>query len=164
MIIALLGMLFLVGSEAGQHLQVNRGDLLAIAASGFYAAYLLATQRARATVDTLTFMAVSVSAGILVLLVVNLLRHAQLTGYSAQTWLALLGLGVISHLSGVLGISYALGHLRAAPVAVSMLAQVVVTAILSMPLLGEGLYTNQIIGGLLVLGGIYFVNQRREQP
>jgi drug/metabolite transporter (DMT)-like permease len=83
-----------------------------------------------------------------------------LTGFSHQTWLALAGLGLISQLGGWLAINYALGHLSAAPVSVCLLGQTVVTALVSMPLLGEYLRANQISGGVLVLTGIYFASQR----
>lgn len=41
-----------------------------------------------------------------------------------------------------------------------LLAQPVITALLSIPLLGELLRVRQIIGGGLVLAGIYLVNRR----
>ena len=66
----------------------------------------------------------------------------------------------MSHLGGYLAINYALGHLRATSVSVSLLGQPVLTALLSIPLLGELLSVQQIIGGTLVLAGIYLVNRR----
>jgi drug/metabolite transporter (DMT)-like permease len=45
---------------------------------------------------------------------------------------------------------------------VGLLGQAVVTALLSMPLLGEYLSMNQIIGGALVLVGIYLVNRQAK--
>jgi drug/metabolite transporter (DMT)-like permease len=99
-------------------------------------------------------------ASIATLLVLNLAMGTALTGFSPRAWMALAGLGLISQLGGWLAINYALGHLRAAPVSVCLLAQTVVTALVSMPLLGEYLRANQISGGVLVLAGIYFVTQR----
>lgn len=158
--IALIGMATIVGADAWQTMSFNTGDLLAIVASFMYAAYMLTTQKARAGVDTLTFNAVYMLTAMFILLALNLGLGSTLTGFSAQTWLALLGLGLISQVLGWLAINYALGHLRAAPVSVSLLGQPVVTAILGIFLLGEGLGINQLIGGFLVLGGIYLVNRR----
>ena len=157
--LALAGMMWLVGGDAFRHLSMSYGNLLAVGASVFYAAYILATQRARARVDLLTFMAVSTLSSVLLLLLLNLALGTALTGFPARTWLALAGLGLISQLGGWLAINYALGHLRAAHVSVCLLAQTVVTALLSMPILGEYLKANQVIGGLLVLAGIYSVTQ-----
>jgi drug/metabolite transporter (DMT)-like permease len=72
-------------------------------------------------------------------------------------------MGLVSQLGGWLGINYALGHLRAAPVSVCLLAQVIVTALVAMPLLGEYLRANQVVGGILVLAGIYFVIRGTEK-
>ena len=158
--IAMVGMALIVGGDAWRQLSFNRGDLLAIGASLFYAAYLLTTERVRSRVDTLTFMTLSVVSCIGSLFPMSLLLGVRLTGYSHQTWLALVGLGLVSQLGGWLAISYALGHLSAAPVSVGLLGQAVVTALLSMPLLGEYLNMNQVIGGVLVLAGIYLVNRQ----
>jgi drug/metabolite transporter (DMT)-like permease len=158
--IAMVGMALIVGGDAWRQLSFNRGDLLALGASLFYAAYLLTTERVRSRVDTLTFMTLSVVSCIGSLFPMSLLLGVPLTGYSDQTWLALVGLGLVSQLGGWLAISYALGHLSAAPVSVGLLGQAVVTALLSMPLLGEYLSMNQVIGGVLVLVGIYLVNRQ----
>lgn len=159
--LSLLGMAFIVGSGGWRELNFNHGDLLCIGASMFYAAYLLTTQKARVANDTLTFMTVSVVAGTLLLLILNLCLGLPLTGFSARSWWALVGLGLISHLAGWLAINYALGHLKASAVSVSLLGQAVVTALLSIPLLGEVLGFTQTVGGLLVLSGIYLVNSRK---
>ena len=73
--------------------------------------------------------------------------------------MALVGLGPVSQLGGWLGINYALGHLHAAPVSVWLLGQVVVTALAAMPLLGEYLNVNQLVGGVLILLGMIFVTR-----
>ncbi|UFS69407.1 DMT family transporter [Geomonas sp. RF6] len=161
--LSLIGMALIVGPNALRELTFNRGDLLSIGASIFYAAYLLTTQKARGASDTLTFMTISVIAGAALLLVVNLALGLPLTGFSPRSWWALAGLGLVSHLVGWLAINYALGHLKASSVSVSLLGQAVVTALLSIPVLGETLGATETIGGVLVLGGIYLVNSRKEK-
>jgi drug/metabolite transporter (DMT)-like permease len=160
--LSLLGMALIVGVDALRAVTMNKGDLLSIAASVFYAAYLLTTQKARMASDTVTFMTVSVVSGALLLWVANLCLGFPLLGFSLRTWWALAGLGLFSHLVGWLAINYALGHLKASSVSVSLLGQAVVTALLSIPILGETLRLGQIVGGTLVLGGIYLVNSRKR--
>jgi len=165
LLLALVGMVILVGAMSGHEVHLQFGDLLAGISSFFYAAYLLIAQRARRGVDTLTFMAWSLVPSILILLALNLAMGTALGGYSKKTWLALLALGLVSHMIGWLALNYALGHLRAAPVSVSLLAQSIVTALASIPILGESLSHHQIAGGVVVLGGIYLANQRNKtQP
>lgn len=160
LVIAVLGMSVLVGLNSWMTLKFNIGDMLAVGASVFYAAYLLTTQRARNSVDTVTFMVISIFTSVIVLLVICIIMGYPLTGFSSKTWMSLTALGLITHLSGWLCINYALGHLRAAPVSVSLLGQVIVTAVFSIPILGEGISVEQIAGGMLVLTGIYFANKR----
>jgi drug/metabolite transporter (DMT)-like permease len=84
---------------------------------------------------------------------------APLSGFGAKTWFALMGLGLISQLGAYLGLAYALGHLPATVTSVGLLAQVPLTAILAVPLLGEPLTTPYLAGGALVLAGIYVVTR-----
>ena len=78
-------------------------------------------------------------------------------GVLDRTWLALLGLGLISQLGAYLGLAYALGHLPATITSVGLLAQVPLTALLAVPLLAEPLTRHCLAGGALVLAGIYIV-------
>jgi drug/metabolite transporter (DMT)-like permease len=67
--------------------------------------------------------------------------------------------------TGWLAINYALGHLPAAVVSPTLLAQPVLTAIIAVPLLGQAMGPQQILGGAVALSGIYLLNRgfaRRE--
>jgi drug/metabolite transporter (DMT)-like permease len=135
------------------------GDLMALAASVFFAAYLITTQRVRETMDTLTFNTLAIAGSIATLLVVCLALDLPMSGYSTRTWLALAGLGVVSQLGAYYALVYALGHLPATITSVGLLAQVPCTALLAALLLGEPLTAIQIAGGAIVLAGIYVVNR-----
>ncbi len=160
LVVALAGMVLVVSGGTRQLASLNYGDILAVAASFFYGLYFLVTQRVRAGMDTLTFLTLSVTSSVVLLFAMCLVLGAPLGGFSTRTWAALVALGLLSHLGGYLAINYALGHLRATSVSVSLLGQPVITALLSIPLLGELLSIQQIIGGALVLAGIYLVNRR----
>jgi drug/metabolite transporter (DMT)-like permease len=92
-------------------------------------------------------------------LVVNLITHEPLFGFPLHSYLALLALGIISQVVGWLAINYALGHLPAAIVSATLLAQPVLTAIFAVMFLGEALAPLQLLGGLVALAGIYLVNR-----
>ncbi len=136
------------------------GALMALAAAGFFAAYLLATEHVREEMDTLTFSTLAIVGSVATVLVVCLALDMPLAGFSSTTWMALLGLGLISQLGAYLALTYALGHLPATVTSVGLLAQVPFTAILAVPLLGEPLTLPYLIGGALVLTGIYVVTAR----
>ncbi len=134
------------------------GALMSIGAAAFFAAYLLTTEHVREEMDTLTFSTIAVGGSVITLLVVCMVVGAPLSGFSMRTWAALLGLGLISQLGAYLGLAYALGHLPATVTSVGLLAQVPLTAILAVPLLGEPLTIPYLAGGALVLAGMYVVN------
>ena len=160
--IALIGMATIVGGNAIQELHFNVGDLLAIGASFLYATYMLITQKARENVDTLTLNLLTMVACIVILLPVIVLFRQPLAGFSPRTWLALVGLGLVPQFIGWLAINYAMGHLPAARISVTLLGQSVITAILGIVFLNELLSFADLVGGLLVLSGIYLVNQRMQ--
>lgn len=157
--LALAGMGIIVGKDVLAHSSLGGGDLLAMSAGVAYAGYLLSTQRIRAKMDTLSSLFIPSLVGIAVLLAFNLALHRPLWGFSAHAYLALLALGLISQLVGWLAINYALGHLPASIVSATLLAQPVLTALFAVPLLGEPLTSNQILGGAVALAGIYLVNR-----
>jgi drug/metabolite transporter (DMT)-like permease len=136
-----------------------KGDILALSCAAFWAAYMLTAERVRAHMDTLTFSTLAIVGSVLTLLVVCLLLDVPLTGYSGRTWGALFGLGLISQLAAYFALVYALGHLPATLTSVGVLAQVPLTALLAVPMLGEPISRAQMAGGVLVLAGIYVVNR-----
>lgn len=159
LIIALLGMSVIVGWDVISQSPLSAGDLLAMLAGVFYAGYLLTTQRIRAKMDTLPSLWVASATGTILLLAFILATGQALVGYSLNAYMALLGLGLISQLVGWLAINYALGHMPASVVSVTLLTQPILTALFAVPLLKESLETHQIVGGLIALGGIFLVNR-----
>lgn len=135
------------------------GNALALAASVFFAAYLIVTERVRRSMDTLTFNALAIAGSIAALLAIALWLGVPLTGFSARTWLAFAGLGLVSQLAAYYALVYALGPLPATITSVGLLAQVPCTALLAWLLLGEPLTGVQMAGGAVVLAGIYVVNR-----
>jgi drug/metabolite transporter (DMT)-like permease len=133
------------------------GAFMAIAAAVFFAGYLLATEHVREEMDTLTFSTLAIVGSVVTVLVVCVALGMPLSGYSPRTWVALLGLGLISQLGAYLALTYALGHLPATVTSVGLLAQVPLTALLAVPFLGEPVTTPYLAGGALVLVGIYVV-------
>jgi drug/metabolite transporter (DMT)-like permease len=159
-ILSLIGCVLLVSAHLDTTVAAGTlfGDVIAIVASVFFAAYLLTTERVRIAMDTLTFNTLAIIGSVVTLSAICIALGFPLTGYPSRTWLALAGLGLISQLGAYYALVYALGHLPATVTSVSLLAQVPGTAILAMLLLGEPLSTAQIAGTAIVLAGIYIVN------
>jgi drug/metabolite transporter (DMT)-like permease len=161
MAIAVAGMAVIVGPDVfgAQHADVGIGDALALAAGISYAMYLTVTQRVRARMDTLASLWIPGFTGTILLLIFCLVTHQTLWGFSSGAWLSLVGLGLISQALGWMSINYALGHLPASVVSVTLLGQPVLTAILAVPLLSQPIGSMQMLGGAMALTGIYLVNR-----
>jgi drug/metabolite transporter (DMT)-like permease len=157
--LALAGGVIVVSQDLRAGANFGYGDGLAVLASVFYASYMLNTQHSRRSLGTLSFMWLSVLGSTVVLLATCLALGLPLWGFSTPTYAALIGAGLISQVGGYLAINYALGHLPAPLVSVTLLGQPVVTALLAVPLLAEGLSLEQAVGGIIVLAGIYLANR-----
>jgi drug/metabolite transporter (DMT)-like permease len=138
------------------------GDVLAITASVFFAAYLIVTERVRQSMDTLTFNALAMAGSVAALFIIGASLGLPLAGFSTRTWMALTGLGLISQLVAYYALVYALGHLPATITSVGLLAQIPCTAALAWILLGEPLGAAQLAGGAVVLVGIYVVTREER--
>jgi drug/metabolite transporter (DMT)-like permease len=166
--LTLSGATLVLGSDFIYRPQLNRGNFLALGSSLFYAAYFLTTQRGRERFPALVYIFLVTATASLVLLGINLAGAQPLSGFAPSTYLAFLGAGLISQVIGYFSVAYALGHLPASVVAPTMVAQPVLTALMAIPLAGEPLNLTQILGGMVVLSGIYLVNlstpQAQHQP
>lgn len=159
-VLSVTGVAAIVGVDVLRHPKLGTGDLLAIAGAVCYAGYLLYVQRSRIGMDALTFSALSGVVAALTLLAICLAIGAPLRGFGRGTWSALIGLALITQVVGHLGVAYSLGRLPVSATSVVLLAQAPLTAILAVPLLHEGITALQLMGGALVLVGIYVVNRR----
>jgi drug/metabolite transporter (DMT)-like permease len=159
-IIAIFGVAIIIGIDKVYHTNLSLGNFLAICASVFYATYLLTTQKARGTIDTVSFTAISMITSSIVLLVICTIANVPMTGFSTKSWASLIGLGIISQFCGWLAINWALGYIKSTSASVSLLSQSVITALIAIPVLGEFLSWLELAGSIVVLAGIFLVNRR----
>jgi drug/metabolite transporter (DMT)-like permease len=168
LMLALAGCLVIVAGDMINHGGVGigdvGGDMIAAAASVFFAAYLITTGRVRSGMDTITFTTLAAIGSTVTMFVVCLVVQAPLVGFHASAWPSLIALGLISQFGGYLGVTYALGRLPTTAASVGLMGVAPVTAFLAVIFLGEPLSPAQIIGGTLVLAGIFAVNRRASKP
>ena len=156
--IAMAGVALVIGIPGLLQFELSLGNGLAIAASMFYGAYLLTVRKGRNTLDTLSFTTISMITSTLILGLISLVSSTPLWGFSATTWWSLAALGLVPQVIGWLTINQALGHIHPTIASVSLLFQTVFTALFSVPVLGESLTATELIGGLVILSGIFLVN------
>jgi drug/metabolite transporter (DMT)-like permease len=155
------GAVIVLGSDFLRHPSFGIGDLLASTAGFFYGCYFIVTQRGRQRWDTLSYVWLVSLVSAAGLVIINLGLGNALTGYPALSYLAFSGAALVSQVGGYFSIGYALGHLPASVVSPSLIVQPLLTALLAIPLLGEGLRIEQGLGGILVLLGVFLIHRSR---
>ncbi len=157
--VALVGAFALVAGDFSLGDEAGVGGLLSLIAGVFYAAFFIATQQARVGMSALGSWWVSALVSLLALLAVALVFRQPLLGYPVQVYLWMLAVGLFTQIGGYLLVNYALGHLSASIVSITLLLQPVVTLVLAIPLLGQYPDALQIAGGGLLLAGVWIVNR-----
>ena len=164
LILAILGIGLIYGNNLINNPKLSFGDGLALTSSIFYAGYFLIARQGRKKLSTLEFIFLVNVTATVALLIITRVYHLPLSGYLEENLIIYIGAAIISQIGGYFSITFALGHLPASYVSLTMIAQPVITAILAIPFAGEILSENQIIGGLLILIGIFAVNTTRPTP
>ncbi len=156
------GASMILGNDLRHSSDLGLGAVFGLVAAIFYGAYHLVSQRGRMYLNTLSYFWVStmVSAGFL--LVYTLILRYPLLGYDAQTWGLFILMGVLVQVLGWMFINYAQGTIPAVVVAPTMLAQPIITAVLAAIFLGEKFTGWHLVGGCMVMVGVYLVHQRKE--
>ena len=161
LILTLLGAAVVLGSDLARHPQLGAGDGIALFSSLFWAGYHLVTQRGRVFIHALVYIWMVEVVTAVLLGPSALALGMPMSGFPRETWLAILGAGLVSQVMGHFLLAYALGHLPASVVAPTMISQPVFTALLAIPLAGQMLSSGQWLGGVSVVAGISLVNISR---
>jgi drug/metabolite transporter (DMT)-like permease len=157
--VTLGGATLLIGPNFALGGRALLGDALGVLTAVFYAGYMLAIKSASERATTASLMAVTTSVAAIALLPYALASADVLMPQSASGWLVLAGLALIPHIAGQSLIAYGFAHLPAAFSSVSLLLQPVLAALYAWALLGEAVGPVQMLGGLVVLAGIYLARR-----
>lgn len=147
----------LLAFAKGARVGTGRGELLAMAASLCYAAFSLSISRGRRTISARqALLWMSVGSLVSFTLLESLLRQ-PLVGYSNLAWVGLIGLGLVAQLLAWLLINDGLGHVDVALGQLALGFQQVATPFLAAWLLAEPLKPLGMLGGGIIVFGIYLV-------
>ena len=157
--VTLGGAVLLIGPNFALGGRALLGDALGVLTAVFYAGYMLAIKSASARTSTASLMAVTTTVAAVALLPYGLATADVFMPQSAGGWLVLLGLALIPHIAGQSLIAYGFAHLPASFSSVSLLLQPVLATIYAWALLGETVGPAQMLGGMVVLAGIYLARR-----
>ncbi|HEX2605077.1 MAG TPA: DMT family transporter [Oxalicibacterium sp.] len=155
---ATIGAVLLVAPDLLSHLGGARllGDALGLISAVFYAAYQLVIKDARDQYSTPRLMAWSTTITGLALLPLALLSPQPFLPNTLAGWLPLLGLALLAQIGGQTVIAFASAHLPASLSSVTLLIQPLTATVAAWLLFGETIAPVQMLGGALLIAGIYF--------
>ncbi|SHG12368.1 Permease of the drug/metabolite transporter (DMT) superfamily [Arenibacter palladensis] len=153
-LIALLGMVTLVGFKFFAHLSFDIGFSFGVLSGVFYAIYILISKEVLAKTSVVNFMTLSLISSSFFLGILSYSLGEPFNGFSNIGWFVLVIQGLVCQLLAWLSISYSTQHMRATRVSLSLLAQAILAAILAWIFLNELITPQMILGGIILLFGI----------
>ncbi len=153
-VIAILGMVFLVGFGTFLNFNFDLAFCFGILSGMLYAVYMLTSKNILNDTTVVSFMTISVVSSAVSLGIISYFTGASFTGFSNLAWLVLVIQGLVCQLLAWLLISYATKNMRATRVSVSLLGQAVLATFLAWLFLDEKITLQMIFGGIVLLFGI----------
>ncbi len=159
--VAFSGTIIISVGDLGQGIHMVQGDILALLGSLSAAGYFLIGRELRADLSLVGYIypVYSISAIILVLITVPM--GVRMTGFSSYYWVLLFFTALIPQIIGHSSLNWALKYLKATYVTLSVLGEPIGSTILAWLVLNEIPPLTSIIGGVVVLIGIYFAQKSR---
>ncbi len=142
-----------LGQAGSESLQ---GDALALLGAVAVSGYLLIGRRLRKKLSLLAYISLVYATAAIVLLGLAWVMGARLWGYSPQAYFLIVLLAVGPQLIGHTSYNWALKYVSATFVTVTLLAEPIGATLLAIPLLAQIPEPIKLLGGALILVGIYF--------
>lgn len=162
--LALIGSAIIAFWGTGQEVRVGANPLLGngLAVIGAVAAaiYFLIGRRLRQHLSLLSYATMVYGTSALFLLGMVAVQGESLGGYGWQTYGLLLLMALLPQLLGHSSFNWALGFLPASYVAVTVISEPIGATLLALFFFGEIPGVGTLIGGVLILAGIFVASQR----
>ena len=161
--LSIIGTILLVKNDINASNGIIKGASFGTIAGVFYGIFYLLAQSGRKILDTLCFLFISTFSSAIVLTICVIIFDYNITGYDVFTYKIFIAFGLGVQVIGWLFINYSQGYIPASIVAPTLLGQPILTAFLAIILLNEKLSVWHVIGGIIVISGIYIVHFSRNK-
>jgi len=139
------------------------GDILALVGAVMASGYLIVGSRVREKLDILTYITIVFSMSAVLLLIMSLVLRIPFGGYKSSSYLFMVLLAVIPQLIGHTAFNWALKHLKASMVAITILGEPIGATVLAYFFFGETVRTFQIIGIALIFTAIVVASRKGKK-
>lgn len=150
------------GKASGAHWQ---GDVMMIVAGAVFAVYTILMKEVAHVYDTLTLNAITFGLGALLLIpfCARATARVDFGRVSTSAWLGLAFMVLFGSLAAYLIYGFALQKLSASTVASFSYLQPVMAAALGVWLLSERITVKTVVGGVIILAGVYLTEHARGE-
>ena len=155
LVITMTGAATMVAEDLGEGLGTVAGDAYAVLGGVFAAGYIMVGRWARPGTSWLRYIGIVYPVTAVLLFATMLVARDPLTGYTAKTLLMIGLLALGPQLIGHSAINWSLAFVPAVIVAMAILVEPVGATALASLILDEQPSAGEVIGGLLVLVGVY---------
>ncbi|WP_409251763.1 DMT family transporter [Bacillus sp. SCS-153A] len=139
------------------------GDFLALVACALVTAYLLFGQNVRKRLSLITYTFIVYLMSTIVLFVYVLIKGEKLGPYPGEEWIYFILLAIIPTLLGHTLFNWSLKWLSTSTISMAILFEPIGASVLAYFLLGETVIMSQVVGGGIILLGIFwFVKEERK--
>jgi drug/metabolite transporter (DMT)-like permease len=135
------------------------GDLMALVGAWLSAGYLMIGRKVRNRVSLSSYILMVYGVSAIVLLTLVGITGEKLTGYSVPIYVWMILLALVPQIIGHSVFNWALKYLSAAYVSIALLGEPVGTVILTMIFLRQSPTTMELVGGILILIGIFLATR-----
>ncbi|MFC4559907.1 DMT family transporter [Virgibacillus kekensis] len=155
MIIAIFGSIIISWGDFQISGLALLGDLLALLGAVMVTAYFLLGQQVRKRLSLMTYTFVVYGISSITLILYNLAVQNPFFGYPADHWLYFLGLAIIPTFFGHTLFNWALKWLSTSTISMGIVFEPIGASILAYFILGEVVTWSQLLGGTIVLFGLF---------
>ncbi|MGH3470764.1 MAG: DMT family transporter [Nocardioidaceae bacterium] len=158
---AFAGVMVVSGVDLTVSRQALAGDLLALVGGLFGAVYVVVGSRLRRVTSTPTYAVACYGVSACVLLVASLLGGVRLSGFSAHSWLLIVGVSLSAQLVGHTAMNFLLARVSATVVSLALLLEVPGASLLAAAFLHQSPPVAVYAGLALVCVGLAAVVRSR---
>jgi drug/metabolite transporter (DMT)-like permease len=158
-LLAAIGSMVVSWGDLSQGQDQLLGDLLALAGAVMVAGYLVVGRNVRGQMSLATYVAIVYGGATVTLLAIVLISRRPMLGFPPVAYLWVLGLALGPQVVGHSTLNWALRYLSATFVSLVTLAEPIGSGLLAYLILGEAVTALTLVGGVLVLVGIYIASR-----
>ena len=152
--IGVIGAVIIGVGDASEGTHRLAGDTLALMGAISLAGYMLIGRRLRASLSLIAYIFPVYATAAALLMIAAMITHQPLTGYSPQAWLWLILVAAVPQVIGHSSYNWALGHLPATYVSLTVLAEPIGSTLLAWITLHESPSGMTVLGAIMTLVGI----------